>query len=57
LASREAKARLHARRQDQDVKDGKKEVIEKHASRKVFSKSKTRQAKQPIKSTQMGFDF
>jgi deoxyribodipyrimidine photo-lyase len=56
-ATREAKARLHARRKDQDVKDGKKEVIEKHASRKVFSKSKPRPTKQTVKSTQLGFDF
>lgn len=56
-ATREAKARLHARRKDQDVKDGKKEVIEKHASRKVFAKSKARQIKDTVKSTQLGFDF
>ena len=56
-ATRDAKARLHARRKDQDVKDGKKEVIEKHASRKVFSKSKARQTKNAVKSTQLRFDF
>jgi deoxyribodipyrimidine photo-lyase len=57
VATREAKSRLHARRQDPLVRDGKNEVIEKHASRKVFSKTSTRKAKQTVNSSQMGFEF
>lgn len=56
-ATKEAKARLHARRNDQEVREGKKEVIEKHASRKVFSKAKRREPKQTVSSTQLGFEF
>jgi deoxyribodipyrimidine photo-lyase len=56
-ATREAKAKLHARRQDQDVRDGKKDVIEKHASRKIFSKSNSRRAIKSVDSNQMGFEF
>jgi deoxyribodipyrimidine photo-lyase len=55
--TREAKSRLHARRQDPLVRDGKNEVIEKHASRKVFSKTRAANIKQPVQSNQMGFDF
>ena len=55
--TREAKAKLHARRQDQEVRDGKKDVIEKHASRKIFSKSKSRKAIKSVDSNQMGFEF
>lgn len=57
IATREAKSRLHARRQDPLVRDGKNEVIEKHASRKVFSKTRAANIKQPVQSNQMGFDF
>jgi deoxyribodipyrimidine photo-lyase len=57
VATREAKSRLHARRQDPLVRDGKNEVIEKHASRKVFSKTRAAHIKQPVQSNQMGFDF
>jgi deoxyribodipyrimidine photo-lyase len=41
-ATREAKQRLHSRRQTPEVKAGKKSVIEKHASRKALA---TRKAK------------
>ena len=57
VATREAKSRLHARRQDPLVRDGKNEVIEKHASRKVFSNTSNRKAKQKVNSSQMGFEF
>jgi len=57
VATREAKSKLHARRQDPLVRDGKNEVIEKHASRKVFSKTRAANIKQPVQSNQMGFDF
>jgi hypothetical protein len=32
-------------------------VIEKHASRKVFSKPRAAKTKPPVESNQMGFDF
>jgi deoxyribodipyrimidine photo-lyase len=57
VATREAKSKLHARRQEQEVREGKQMVIEKHASRKVFSKPKVAKTKQPVESNQMGFDF
>jgi deoxyribodipyrimidine photo-lyase len=57
IATREAKSKLHARRQEQDVREGKQKVIEKHASRKVFSKPRATKTKKPVESNQMGFDF
>jgi deoxyribodipyrimidine photo-lyase len=57
VATKEAKALLHARRKDPSVRDGKNEVIEKHASRKVFAKTKKRQSKETVNSRQMGFEF
>ncbi len=57
LATRESKQRLHSRRQDSDVRAGKKAVIEKHASRKTLS---PRRASSPHKTQpkqQLGFDF
>jgi deoxyribodipyrimidine photo-lyase len=57
VATKEAKALLHARRKDPSVRDGKNEVIEKHASRKVFAKTKKRQSKETVNSSQMGFEF
>ena len=57
IATREAKSKLHARRQEQEVREGKQEVIEKHASRKVFSKPRAAKTKPPVESNQMGFDF
>ena len=56
-ATKTAKHRLHERRRDPEVKAGKKAVIEKHASRQGFSKSKKPSAKQAIHDKQMGFDF
>jgi len=56
-ATRDAKTKLHARRKDQDVRDGKKAVVTKHASRKVFAKSKSGQASRSAQSNQLGFDF
>jgi deoxyribodipyrimidine photo-lyase len=50
VATREAKAALHARRAEPAVKAAKKAVIEKHASRQ-------RARRQPEKSPQLGFDF
>ena len=55
-ATREAKARLHSRRQQDDVKAGKKAVIEKHASQKRFAASPPKRKVQHV-SSQLGFDF
>ena len=59
LATRESKQRLYARRQSREVVDGKKAVIEKHASRKPLSPRKKPSAStgQPIDEKQLGFDF
>jgi deoxyribodipyrimidine photo-lyase len=66
-ATRRAKAALHARRADPDVKAGKKAIIDKHASRKTSNSPKRRQGQLPNKrpqaaantppSSQLGFDF
>jgi deoxyribodipyrimidine photo-lyase len=55
-ATRRAKAALHARRAQPDVRAGKREVIDKHASRRVRS-PQHRQATQTPTSPQLGFDF
>ena len=57
-----AKAALHARRADPEVKAGKKAVVDKHASRRVSGSLKRKTARQEAASvtppsTQMGFDF
>jgi deoxyribodipyrimidine photo-lyase len=57
LTTKEAKALLHERRKEPSVRDGKNEVIEKHASRKVFAKTNKRQIKETVNSRQMGFEF
>ena len=56
LATREAKNRLYARRHDPEVKAAKKEVIEKHASRKNLSSRKRREPK-AADASQLTFDF
>ena len=56
-ATREAKQRLHARRQDAGVKAGKAAVIEKHASRKLPSKPRKAKPTHPPSTPQLGFDF
>jgi deoxyribodipyrimidine photo-lyase len=61
-ATRTAKAALHARRADPEVKAGKKAVVDKHASRRVSGSLKRKTARQEAasvttSSTQMGFDF
>ena len=59
LATRESKQRVYARRQSREVVDGKKAVIEKHASRKPLSPRKKPSAStgQSIDEKQLGFDF
>jgi deoxyribodipyrimidine photo-lyase len=64
-ATRTAKAALHARRAQPQVKAGKKAVIDKHASRKVSHTGAAKPRRAPRKnppdspppSTQLGFDF
>jgi deoxyribodipyrimidine photo-lyase len=65
-ATRTAKAALHARRADPEVKAGKKAVIDQHASRKTSNSAPRRQGQAANKrpqaantppSTQLGFDF
>ncbi len=57
MATREAKQRLHARRQTAEVKAGKQSVIDKHASRKTFQR-RTRSAAQASNAdAQLAFHF
>jgi deoxyribodipyrimidine photo-lyase len=56
-ATREAKQRLHARRQNTDVKAGKKAVIDKHASRKTMHPRKKALPQKSTDKQQLGFDF
>jgi hypothetical protein len=48
---------LHARRQNSEVKAGKKAVVEKHASRQTFRKRSASLKKNADASNQLGFDF
>ncbi len=57
LATRESKQRLHSRRQDSDVRAGKKAVIEKHASRKTLSPRRASLQHKTQAKQQLGFDF
>ncbi len=56
-ATREAKQRLHSRRQTPEVKAGKKSVIEKHASRKTLAPRKAKPMASQSAKQQLGFDF
>jgi deoxyribodipyrimidine photo-lyase len=61
-ATRHAKAALHARRADPDVKAAKKAVIDKHASRRHAQRpQRSQRAQQQARATspspQLGFDF
>ena len=57
MATRESKQRLHQLRQTPSVRAGKKEVVEKHASRQKH-KPVVKQSRQPPKDDiQLGFDF
>jgi deoxyribodipyrimidine photo-lyase len=55
-ATRTAKQRLHARRQNSEVRAGKKAVVEKHASRKTITRSKA-VSRKADNTQQLGFDF
>jgi len=57
-ATRTAKAALHARRADPDVKAGKKAIVDKHASRKHSNrKASPPTSTNTLPDTQLGFDF
>ena len=60
-ATREAKQRLHSRRQTDSVKAAKKAVIDKHASRKSWGNTRTAERtsrrSSPAAQAQLGFDF
>jgi deoxyribodipyrimidine photo-lyase len=59
-ATREAKQRLHSRRQTDEVKAAKKAVVDKHASRKnwgVRPKASRASAAKQTGKEQLGFDF
>ena len=56
-ATRESKHRLHQLRQTPAVKAGKKEVIDKHASRKTMSAKRKTPLKRNENKQQLGFDF
>ena len=56
-ATRESKQRLHQLRQTPSVKAGKKEVIEKHASRKKPAPVSRPTRPRSDDKQQLGFDF
>jgi len=56
-ATREAKQRLYARRQNAEVKAGQKAVVDKHASRKPRRHSTTAAMPNETAQRQLGFDF
>ena len=56
-ATRESKHRLHQLRQTPAVRAGKKEVIDKHASRKTMNAKRKPPLKQNENKQQLGFDF
>ena len=55
-ATRRAKAALHARRAEPEVRAGKRAVIEQHASRRVRTSARTTRTP-PASTSQLGFDF
>ena len=56
-ATRESKQRLYARRKQPEIIDGKKAVIDKHASRKSMQSRKKTVSSQTLNERQLGFDF
>jgi deoxyribodipyrimidine photo-lyase len=56
-ATRESKQRLYARRNRSYVKEGKKAVVDKHASRKPMQPRKKSVAQQQLDQKQLGFNF
>lgn len=56
-ATREAKQRLHERRQSAEVKAGKQSVIDKHASRQTSRSRSTSKAGKASADAQLAFNF
>ena len=56
-ATRQAKQRLHERRQTAEVKAGNMAVVDKHASRKNLSSRRKALSTSPDPKQQLGFDF
>jgi deoxyribodipyrimidine photo-lyase len=56
-ATRTAKQRLHQRRQQADVKEGKQAVLEKHTSHPTFRVRPDSSDRKKETSKQLGFDF
>jgi deoxyribodipyrimidine photo-lyase len=56
-ATRDSKQRLHARRKQPETIDGKKVVIDKHASRKSMLSHKKPITTKRLNESQLGFDF
>ena len=56
-ATRESKQRLYAIRKKPEIIDGKKAVIDKHASRKSMQSRKKITSSRRINESQLGFDF
>lgn len=56
-ATRMAKDRVYQRRRDPEVIEGKKAVIDQHASRQVFRKQQRSTALKSSNEKQIGFDF
>ena len=56
-ATRESKQRLYAVRKKPEIIDGKKAVIDKHASRKSIQSRKKITSSRRINESQLGFDF
>ena len=56
-ATREAKQKLHARRQQDAVKAGKSAVVQKHASRKKTSRRSSTASNNANQDQQLGFEF
>jgi deoxyribodipyrimidine photo-lyase len=57
IATKEAKTRLHQRRQQPEVKLAKAAIVEKHGSRKVIRRPRTAASGRAATRTQLGFDF
>ena len=56
-ATRESKQRLYAIRKKPEIIDGKKAVIDKHASRKSIQSRKKITSSRRVNESQLGFDF
>jgi hypothetical protein len=56
-ATRESKQRLYAVRKKPEIIEGKKTVIDKHASRKSMQSRKKIISARRVNESQLGFDF